>query len=220
VRPHEISFGRFFSFEAFLFISQTPPLHPPLALLLLSGSCCGSFDIPAWLANNGTHIDTYAECFLAALSRALENTAGLALCRAVARTQRREVDHTATDLQIVVSVTQKSPLPRRIGVDSGGAVGTGLISPPLWTSEQSRSPTDTQQSPFSSCDYGSQGNIADAIRASGIPRNHLWITSKINVESCGDIDTVTKAVQDQVLTPLQTNYVGELRRHDSWYFSP
>ena len=34
-----------------------------------------------------------------------------------------------------------------------------------------------------STDYGSQPDIGNAIRASGIPRANLWLTSKLNVES-------------------------------------
>lgn len=44
--------------------------------------------------------------------------------------------------------------------------------------------------------------IAAAIAASGIPRNQLWITSKINVESI--LPNMTDALIQQVLTPLNT----------------
>lgn len=62
-----------------------------------------------------------------------------------------------------------------------------------------------------SVDYGSQPDIAAAIAASGIPREKLWITSKLNVESCGT--NMTQALFDLVLSPLNTNYVDLLLLH-------
>ena len=62
-----------------------------------------------------------------------------------------------------------------------------------------------------SVDYGSQPTIAAAIAASGIPRSSLWITSKLNVESCST--DMSAALQTLVLAPLQTNYVDLLLLH-------
>lgn len=62
-----------------------------------------------------------------------------------------------------------------------------------------------------SCDYGSQPTIAKAVQASGVPREQLWITSKINVESCAT--NMTQALYDLVLTPLQMDYVDLLLLH-------
>ena len=62
-----------------------------------------------------------------------------------------------------------------------------------------------------SCDYGSQPTIASAIAASGVPREKLWITSKINVESCAT--NMTQALYDLVLNPLQATYVDLLLLH-------
>ena len=52
-----------------------------------------------------------------------------------------------------------------------------------------------------SCDYGSQPTIALAIAGSGVPRSSLWVTSKLNVESCAT--NMTQALYDLVLNPLQ-----------------
>ena len=62
-----------------------------------------------------------------------------------------------------------------------------------------------------SVDYGSQPDIAGAIAASGIPREKLWITSKLNVESCAT--NMTAALFELVLAPLQTTYVDLLLLH-------
>jgi 2,5-diketo-D-gluconate reductase A len=62
-----------------------------------------------------------------------------------------------------------------------------------------------------SCDYGSQPTIAAAVQASGIPRSKLWITSKLNVESCAT--NMTQALFDLVLQPLQMEYVDLLLIH-------
>ena len=62
-----------------------------------------------------------------------------------------------------------------------------------------------------SCDYGSQPTISQAVVASGIPREKLWITSKINVESCAT--NMTQALYDLVLNPLQMQYVDLLLLH-------
>ena len=62
-----------------------------------------------------------------------------------------------------------------------------------------------------SVDYGSQPDIAAAIAASGIPREKLWITSKLNVESCAT--NMTAALFELVLAPLQTTYVDLLLLH-------
>lgn len=68
-----------------------------------------------------------------------------------------------------------------------------------------------------SCDYGSQPSIAAAIAASGIPRSDIWITSKLNVESCGY--NMTEDLYSQVLGPLQTTYVDLLLLHHAGRFS-
>lgn len=62
-----------------------------------------------------------------------------------------------------------------------------------------------------SCDYGSQPTIAAAVQASGVPRSKLWITSKLNVESCAT--NMTQALFDLVLQPLQMEYVDLLLIH-------
>jgi len=62
-----------------------------------------------------------------------------------------------------------------------------------------------------SCDYGSEPTIGAAIKASGIARSEFFITSKINVESCSA--DVTNAVQTEVLTPLELEYVDLLLLH-------
>ena len=62
-----------------------------------------------------------------------------------------------------------------------------------------------------SCDYGSQPDIAQAIAASGIPREQLWITSKLNVENISS--DMTNALNVLVLEPLQTTYVDLLLIH-------
>ena len=62
-----------------------------------------------------------------------------------------------------------------------------------------------------SCDYGSQPTISQAVQASGIPRSKLWITSKLNVESCG-LDMAAD-LQSLVLAPLQMEYVDLLLLH-------
>jgi len=62
-----------------------------------------------------------------------------------------------------------------------------------------------------SVDYGSQPTIAAAIAASGIPRSQLWITSKLNVESCST--NMTQALYELVLDPLQMSYVDLLFIH-------
>jgi len=62
-----------------------------------------------------------------------------------------------------------------------------------------------------SCDYGSEGTIGAAIKASGVPRSEFFITSKINVESCSD--NVTNATIDLVLKPLDLEYVDLLLLH-------
>jgi diketogulonate reductase-like aldo/keto reductase len=62
-----------------------------------------------------------------------------------------------------------------------------------------------------SVDYGSQPTIAAAIQASGVPRSALWITSKLNVESCA-LD-MSADLQALVLAPLQMDYVDLLLLH-------
>jgi 2,5-diketo-D-gluconate reductase A len=62
-----------------------------------------------------------------------------------------------------------------------------------------------------STDYGSQPAIGAAVIASGIPRSQLWITSKLNVESCAS--NMTAALFQQVLQPLQMDYVDLLLIH-------
>jgi 2,5-diketo-D-gluconate reductase A len=62
-----------------------------------------------------------------------------------------------------------------------------------------------------SVDYGSQPTIAAAVQASGIPRSKLWITSKLNVESCAT--NMTQALFELVLQPLQMTYVDLLILH-------
>lgn len=52
------------------------------------------------------------------------------------------------------------------------------------------------------CCFVAEPTIAAAIAASGIPRNQLWITSKINVEMT--VDNMTQVLYDKVLTPLNT----------------
>lgn len=97
------------------------PLGPGVDIPVVgSGSCCGKYDIPAWLAQGNLHIDT-------------------------------------------------------------------------------------------SVDYGSQPDIAAAIKASGIPRDKLWLTSKINPESYGT--NVSDAVEQLVLAPLETPYVDLILMH-------
>ena len=51
-----------------------------------------------------------------------------------------------------------------------------------------------------SCDYGSQPTVGAAMLASGAPRSSLWLTSKLNVESCST--NMTGALFDLVLGPL------------------
>jgi diketogulonate reductase-like aldo/keto reductase len=62
-----------------------------------------------------------------------------------------------------------------------------------------------------SVDYGSQPTIAAAVQASGIPRSQLWITSKLNVESCAT--DMSGALDTLVLAPLQMQYVDLLLLH-------
>ena len=62
-----------------------------------------------------------------------------------------------------------------------------------------------------SCDYGSQPGIAASIAKAGADRSKLWITSKINVESCAT--NMTQALYDLVLNPLQMTYVDLLLLH-------
>lgn len=62
-----------------------------------------------------------------------------------------------------------------------------------------------------SCDYGSQPGIAASIAKAGADRSKLWITSKINVESCAT--NMTQALYDLVLNPLQMEYVDLLLLH-------
>ena len=47
--------------------------------------------------------------------------------------------------------------------------------------------------------------------ASGIPREKLWVTSKLNVENCSS--NMTQALFDLVLSPLQMEYVDLLLLH-------
>jgi hypothetical protein len=56
-----------------------------------------------------------------------------------------------------------------------------------------------------SVDYGSQPTIAKAVVDSGVPRASLWITSKLNVESCA-LD-MSADLQSLVLAPLGMAYV-------------
>ncbi len=82
------------------------------------------------------------------------------------------------------------------------SVFVGLLTPHFrWTAPPPRPQTD----------YGSQPTIAAAIAASGIPRSQLFITSKLNVESCAT--NMTAALYEQVLQPLQTTYVDLLLLH-------
>ena len=75
-----------------------------------------------------------------------------------------------------------------------------------------RHPRRAASSPRStSVDYGSQPTIAAAIAASGIPRSNLWITSKLNVESCAT--DMSSALQTLVLAPLAMTYVDLLLLH-------
>jgi len=62
-----------------------------------------------------------------------------------------------------------------------------------------------------SVDYGSQPTIAAAIAASGIPRAELWVTSKLNVESCAT--DMSGDLQKLVLGPLNMTYVDLLLIH-------
>ena len=62
-----------------------------------------------------------------------------------------------------------------------------------------------------SCDYGSQPTVGAAVRASNAPRSSLWITSKLNVESCGT--DMTAALNTLVLQPLGMSYVDLLLLH-------
>lgn len=62
-----------------------------------------------------------------------------------------------------------------------------------------------------SCDYGSQPTIGAAVRASGVPRSHFFITSKINPENYGP--DVSGVLQEQVLGPLGMDYVDLLLMH-------
>jgi diketogulonate reductase-like aldo/keto reductase len=84
-------------------------------------------------------------------------------------------------------------------VGEGSCCGTYNI--PTWLSSGGRH-IDT------SCDYGSQPTIAAAVQASGIPRSQLWVTSKLNVESCAS--NMTAALYELVLNPLQMTYVDLL----------
>lgn len=71
-------------------------------------------------------------------------------------------------------LSQVSPYPARAPVRTAGP----LTTHPHLTILQGGTHIDT------SCDYGSQPSIAAAIAASGIARDKLWITSKLNVENC------------------------------------
>ena len=62
-----------------------------------------------------------------------------------------------------------------------------------------------------SCDYGSQPTIATAVQNSNVPRANLWVTSKLNVESCAT--NMTAALYELVLNPLQMSYVDLLLIH-------
>jgi diketogulonate reductase-like aldo/keto reductase len=62
-----------------------------------------------------------------------------------------------------------------------------------------------------SCDYGSQPTVGAAVRASGVPRSSLWITSKLNVESCAP--NMTADLFSLVLGPLGMDYVDLLLLH-------
>jgi len=62
-----------------------------------------------------------------------------------------------------------------------------------------------------SCDYGSEPTIGAAIRASGVPREEFFVTSKINPENYGP--DVSGVVQQQVLDPLELSYVDLLLMH-------
>lgn len=87
-------------------------------------------------------------------------------------------------------------------VGQGSCCGTYNIS--SWLS-QGGIHIDTSQ------DYGSQPNIAAAIASSGIPREQLFITSKLNVESCAT--NMTAALYSLVLQPLNMSYVDLLLLH-------
>ena len=62
-----------------------------------------------------------------------------------------------------------------------------------------------------SCDYGSQPAISQAIAASGIARSDLWITSKLNPESYAE--NMTADLFSLVLEPLKTSYVDLILLH-------
>jgi len=62
-----------------------------------------------------------------------------------------------------------------------------------------------------SCDYGSEPDIGNAVKASGVARRALFLTSKINPEDYGT--NVTGALMSQVLEPLQMEYVDLLLMH-------
>ena len=68
-----------------------------------------------------------------------------------------------------------------------------------------------------SCDYGSQPTVGAAVVASGIPRENLWITSKLNVESCAT--NMTSDLFTLVLEPLGMNYVDLLLLHHAGRWS-
>lgn len=62
-----------------------------------------------------------------------------------------------------------------------------------------------------SCDYGSQPAISEAIAGAGVPRDQLWLTSKLNVESCAP--NMTADLFQLVLEPLKVDYVDLLLLH-------
>ena len=62
-----------------------------------------------------------------------------------------------------------------------------------------------------SVDYGSQPTINLAIKASGLPRSSLWVTSKLNVESCAT--DMSSDMQSLILAPLGLDYVDLILLH-------
>lgn len=62
-----------------------------------------------------------------------------------------------------------------------------------------------------SMDYGSQPNLGNVVRASGIPRAEIVITSKLNPATYGP--DMADAMQQNVLGPLQMDYVDLLLLH-------
>ena len=71
--------------------------------------------------------------------------------------------------------------------------------------------TNTYTHPAHPLRRRSQPAINLAIKASNVPRSSLWVTSKLNVESCGT--DMSSDMDNLILAPLGLDYVDLLLLH-------